>query len=124
MTGMSIFLLLLASLAWPQIVYGARVRYIDSAHNITKRTYSEHHRIQNPVKNCTDPQWTMGTLPNTTASISVEDCHKVLENTRYNKGYYEVWSFDSDNYAPITGFQSCVFAVARMDTVVPDGYAV
>ncbi|KAJ4415013.1 hypothetical protein N0V82_007595 [Gnomoniopsis sp. IMI 355080] len=66
----------------------------------------------------------MEVLPNTTASISVADCRKVLENTRYNKGYYEVWGFDNDNYAPITGYQSCVFAVARMDAVVPGGYAV
>lgn len=123
MTQISILLLLLACLGLPYC-NGSRVRYIDTSNQRSKRTYSEHWRVPNPVKNCTDPQWTMEVLPNTTTSISVADCRKVLENTRYNKGYYEVWGFDNDNYAPITGYQSCVFAVARMDDIVTGGYAV
>lgn len=95
---------------------------MDDAKDVSKRTYSEHWSLKNPVKNCTDPETTMEEL-NVTDTISVADCHKVLENTRYNKGYYEVWNFDSDDYAPITGFQSCVFAVSRMSVITPGGYA-
>lgn len=99
-----------------------RVHFINEAKHVSKRTYSEHWSLKNPVKNCTDPAMTMEVL-NATETINVDDCRKVLENTRFNKGYYEVWSFDSDDYAPITGFQSCVFAVSRMSVIVPGGYA-
>lgn len=119
-----LFLLLLTSEAWPRCA-ATRFRFVDASKKGLKRTYSEHWHIPNPVKNCTDPQWTMEMLPNTTeAEVSVADCRRVLENTRYNKGYYEVWGFDNDDYTPITGYQSCVFAVARTDAVVAGGYAV
>lgn len=117
--------LLLSTLAFRHCT-AIQARHINSSesHQISKRTYSEHWSLPNPVKNCSDPQWTLEVLPNTTASISVADCRKVLENARYNKGYYEVWGFDSENYMPVTGYQSCVVGVARMDTVVTKGYAV
>lgn len=99
------------------------VHFVDTGPAFPKRTYSGHWGLPNPVKNCTDPQWTMEET-NGTDSILVADCHKVLENTRHNKGYYEVWNLDSDDYAPITGFQTCVFAVSRMSVAVPGGYAV
>lgn len=101
----------------------ARVHFVEDASDVAKRTYSEHWDLSHPVRNCTDPQTTMKVL-NVADTISIADCHKVLENTRFNKGYYEVWSFDSDDYAPITGYESCVFAIARMNVVVPGGYAV
>lgn len=112
---------LIATLAL-QHCAATRVHFVGTPQDVSKRTYSEHWQLQNPVRNCTDPQETIE-LFNATDTIAVSDCHKVLENTRYNKGYYEAWNFDSDDYAPITGYQSCVFAISRMSVVVPGGYA-
>lgn len=98
------------------------VRHNTVSDFLPKRTYSEHFRLTDSVRNCTDASWSLEPL-NATASIAIEDCEHVLENIRYNHGYYEVWQFDTNNYEPLTGFQSCVFAVARRDDAIPDDYA-
>lgn len=101
-----------------------KFRYVDTSHKTLRRTYAEHWPLRASVANCTDPQTTIQALHTTAASVLVSDCNKVLDNVRYNHGYYEVWGFNSNGFAPITGFQTCVFAVARTGANVTDSYAV
>lgn len=114
--------LLFASLAFVDSA-ATGFRYVDTSHRFLRRTYAEHWPLRASVANCTNPQTTIQAT-NTTASVSVADCNKVLANVRYNHGYYEVWGFDSNGFAPVTGFQTCVFAVATTGANVTDGYAV
>ncbi|KAF3761814.1 hypothetical protein M406DRAFT_74743 [Cryphonectria parasitica EP155] len=122
----SLLLLLLLYFNLISSCTATQVRHVNQSEFLPKRTYSEHFKLIDSVRNCTDAVWSLEAL-NTTASVSVGDCHKVLQNVRHNHGYYEVWGFDNDDFAPITGFQSCVFAVAQTGpdgSAGPQGYAV
>ncbi|PSR79539.1 hypothetical protein BD289DRAFT_485495 [Coniella lustricola] len=116
-------LLLLYSHLLGHVAARATVRHSTISDFLPRRTYSEHFRLADSVRNCSDASWSLEPLA-ASASILLEDCQHVLSNLRYNHGYYEVWQFDTNHYEPLTGFQSCVFAVAKRNDTNPDDYAI
>lgn len=93
-----------------------------ASHTPQKRTEVTFAWRHYPVQNCSLPELARRQPER---SVLANDCQFVLTMiTSNNGGYFELWDFDSPQFKPIVGYQSCVLAVYHsVDTNTSD-YAV